>query len=73
MFWKTLLRIEPTAVLANAQKLQIFKDLEETLILFLKAEVMDAQYAHLVKCWTKTTYIVMASKDSVISEGPTQP
>lgn len=72
MFWKTLLRIEPTAVLANAQKLQIFKDLEETLILFLKAEVMDAQYAHLVKCWTKTTYIVMASKDSVISEGPTQ-
>lgn len=72
MFWKKLLRIEPTAVLANAQKLQIFKDLEETLILFLKAEVMDAQYAHLVKRWTKTTYIVMASKDSVISEGPTQ-
>lgn len=72
MFWKKLLRIEPTAVLANAQKLQIFKDLEETLILFLKAEVIDAQYAHLVKCWTKTTYIVMASKDSVISEGLTQ-
>lgn len=43
----------------------------KTLILFLKAEVIDAQYAHLFKCWTKTTYIVMASEDSVISEGPT--
>lgn len=32
MFWKKLLRIEPTAVLANAQKLQIFNDLEELIV-----------------------------------------
>lgn len=32
MFWKKLLKIEHTAVLANAQKLQIFNDLEELIV-----------------------------------------